>query len=191
MSSHRPVRDEPLRLVHHHPGRLRARANVFLDAKEDSPAVVAARTAAVTTAGFRSWSHHPKTGSIVVEYQPGGVDPDVLLERIATQTGLRGVVHDTADQVHREELVNILLDSVKSLNRLAAEMTAGRADLRELVPGALAFTSVVSFVLNPDQRRLPRWDNALWWGYRVFQQWHCKEIVAKTGDSTGAGELAR
>jgi hypothetical protein len=184
MNNHRPLLGEPLRLVHYHPGRLRARARIFLDGGPDTPAVAAARQAAVGTPGCVDFSHTPKTGSIVISYQPGILDPDDLLERLAAKVGLSGVVHDTADRVHRQELLDIFLDAIKSLNDFASEATAARADLRELIPTALAITSAVSFALNPDHRRLPRWDSALWWGYRVFLQWHRKDIEVRSGPNT-------
>jgi hypothetical protein len=184
MSNHRPLFDEPLRLVHHHPGRLRARANIFLDAKADHPAVVAARLAAASTPGFVDFSHTPNTGSIAIEYQPGILDPDDLLERLAIKAGLHGVVHDTTDKLHRQEILDIFLDTITSLNDFAGEVAVQRADLRELVPAALAIASAVSFVLNKDSRRLPRWDSALWWSYSVFLHWHRKGIEERSGTGT-------
>ncbi len=47
------------------------------------PARVAARATVRRTAEFRRFSHNPKTGSILIEYQPGRIDPDEWLERTA------------------------------------------------------------------------------------------------------------
>jgi Heavy metal associated domain 2 len=183
--SARPRWNEPLRLVHHHPGYLRARARAFVDATEESPAVMAARSVAQSTAGFRSWSHRAVTGSIVIRYRPGAVEPDALLERIASEVGLDGLEHDLTDKVHRAELVDALLDGVEALNRLAAEATGGRADLRELLPAGLGAVSIISFALNAGDGRLPRWDNALWWCYRLFEGWHAGEIAARQERAAG------
>jgi hypothetical protein len=79
--------DEPLRLVHHHPGYLRIRASAFIQPDDNSSVVTAARTAAETVPGFRSWSLNPKTGSVVVEYDPGTLDADDLLKHIAKSAG--------------------------------------------------------------------------------------------------------
>jgi hypothetical protein len=178
----RPRRNEPLRLIHHHPGYLRARASVFVGATEQSPAVVAARSVAESTAGFRGWSHRAPTGSIVIRYRPGAVDPDALLERIAEAVGLDGLEHDGGDRLQRADLVDRVLDGIQGLNRLAGEATGGRADLRELVPATLGVVALVSFALNAGRGgRLPRWDNALWFCYRVFGQWHGNEIAARLG----------
>jgi hypothetical protein len=188
--SGKSTRNEPLRLVHHHPGYVRARARVFVDTNEQSPVVVAARSVAQSTAGFRGWSHIARTGSIVIRYRPGATDPDALLERIADAVGLDGVERDLGDKVHRMELVDALLDGVQALNRFASAATGGRADLRELVPGGLGALALLSFVMGGGGRgRLPRWDTALWWCYRVFVQWHLDAIVPRNqGVSIGAAD---
>jgi hypothetical protein len=188
---------EPLWLVHHHPGYLRARANAF-ESTEDDPAVAAARAAAETTAGFRSWSHNPKTGSIVVQYEPGAVEPDDLLKHIAKAAGLSGVENDSATKMNREELVSVFMDTVQDINRVVRDEMGGRADLRELVPMAFVVTSIVSFVLNNENSRLPRWDSALYRAYRIFMHWHRSEVreressTAKSArDESPAGSDAR
>jgi len=178
---------EPLRLIHHHPGRVRVAAAAFAGVKEDHPVVQAAHTAAVATAGFRSFSHSAKTGSIVIEYQPGLLDVDELLLRIAVTVGLAGIAEDRQDKVHRDELVNILLDAMKGINAITHEVMNGRADLRELVPATLGVVSLLSFLMNRDGKRLPRWDSALWWCQSLFVQWHSKEIARKCSSDANQG----
>ena len=168
--------EEPLRLVHHHPGYLRIRAGAFLQPEDNDPVVTAARTAAETVPGFRSWSLNPKTGSVVIEYDPGTLEADDLLKHIAKSAGLRGVEIATSRKMNREELVNAFLDTVQGVNRVVSQLTGERADLREVVPVALAATSVVSLVLNEDRGLLPFWSSALYHSYRVFMQWHRPEV---------------
>jgi hypothetical protein len=174
-----PKINEPLRLVHHHPGYLRARAKAF-ESTEDAAAVTAGRAAAETTEGFRTWSHNSKTGSIVVQYEPGAVDPDDLLKHIATAAGLSGVENGSATnratEMNREELVSAFMGTVQKINGAIRDAMGGRADLRELVPVAFVVTSVVSFVLHDARGRLPRWDGALYHAYRIFMHWHRKEV---------------
>ena len=173
----RPQRiHESLRLVHHHPGYLRIQADAFIQPADDDPVVTAVQTAVEVIPGFRSWSHNPKTGSAVIEYDPGVVDADDLLKHIAKQAGFRSVENSTNHQRNREQLVDVFLDAVQDVNQIASQMTGGRADLRELAPVALAATAVVSFVLNDDRGRLPDWNSALYHSYRVFMQWHRKEV---------------
>ncbi len=171
---------EPLRLVHHHAGYVRARAGAFVGARpSEGSAVAATRDAAETTPGFRRWSHDPKTGSILVEYDPAAVDVDGMLRRLASAAGLRGVVNDIREPPRdREQLVNAFLDQIEAVNRLVGRATGGRADLRELVPAALVAISVVSFVIHDDRGRLPPWNSALYHSYRVFMHWHRREVRA-------------
>jgi len=171
--------DEPLRLVHHHPGYLRVRADIFLEPEDDSPVVTAARTAAEGAAGFRSWSQNPKTGSVVIEYEPGAVEADDLLIHVAKSAGLQGVETATRNRVSRQEFVSGILDTVQGVNRVVSQLTGDRADLRELTPIALAAISVVSFVLNDERGRLPQWSSALYHSYRVFMHWHRPEARAR------------
>jgi len=188
--------DEPLRLVHHHPGYVRIRAGAFLQPKDDCPIVTAAQTAAEAVPGFRSWSLNPKTGSVVIQYDPGALGADDLLKHIAKSAGLRGVENATSNKMNREELVSAFLDSVQGINRIVSQLTDGRADLRELGPVALAAISVVSFVLNDERGRLPQWSSALYHSYRVFMQWHRPEVrtrerVARQEDERGGSDNMR
>jgi hypothetical protein len=64
------------------------------------------------------------------------------------------------------------------LNAVAFELTGWRADLRSLVPAALAGAAAYSFVYGKGPR-LPRWDNLLYWSYSIFSALHSKEIERK------------
>jgi hypothetical protein len=155
---------------------LRIRAGAFIQPEDDDPIVIAAQTAAESVPGFRSWSLKPKTGSVVVEYAPGTIEPDDLLKHIAKSAGFRGVEISTSSKMNRQELVSGFLDFVQDVNGVASQLTGERADLRELVPAALAAISVVSLVLNEDRGLLPFWSSALYHSYRVFMQWHRPEV---------------
>jgi len=181
--------DEPLRLVHHHPGYLRIRAAAFLQQEEGSPMVTSARSAAESVAGFRSWSLNPKTGSVVIEYDPGAVEPDDLLKHIAKCAGFRGVEVATRTKMNRQELVSGFLNTMEDINHVFDQLTGGRADLRELAPAALAAVSVVSFLLNQNRGRLPEWSGALYHSYRVFMHWHRREV--RTRERLGRQEDER
>jgi len=186
----RPKRiEEPLRLVHHHPGYLRIRAGAFVQPEKKSPVVIAAKNAAETVPGFRSWSLNPKTGSVVVEYEPGALDADDLLKHIAKSAGFRGVEISAGSKRNRRELVSSFLDTVQEVNQVVSQLTGERADLRELVPVALAAVSVLSFVLHEERGRLPEWSSALWRSYRVFMHWHRPEV--RTRERLGRQEEER
>src|SRR5271157_5408409 len=114
--------DEPLRLVHHHPGYLRIRAGAFIHPEDNSSVVTAAQTAAETVPGFRSWSLNPKTGSVVVEYDPGMLDADDLLKHIAKSAGLRGIEISTSRKMNRQELVSAFQDTVQDVNQVVSQL---------------------------------------------------------------------
>lgn len=182
--------EEALCLVHHHAGYLRIRAGAFLHPRDDNPAVKAARTAAESARGFQSWALNPKTGSVVIQYEPGQVEPDDLLTHIAKSAGFRGVEVATRRKVNRQEVVSSFLDRVQGVNQVVSQMTGGRADLRELGPVALAALSVVSFILNDERGRLPQWSSALYHSYRVFMHWHRPEVRSRERTARQEEELA-
>ena len=181
--------DEPLRLVHYHPGYLRIRAKAFLWAEENDPVVTASRAAADTVLGFRSWSLNPKTGSVVIQYEPGAVEADDLLKHIAKCAGFRGVEIATRKKVNRQEVVSRFLDTMQGINRAVDQLTGGRADLRELTPAAMAALSIVSFMLNQNRGRIPEWSGLLYHSYRVFMHWHRPEV--RTRERIGRQEDER
>jgi hypothetical protein len=182
---------EPLRLLHHHPGYLRVQADAFLQPAEEGSIVALARAAIATLPGFRGWSHHPRTRSVVVEYDPDLIEADDLLQHIARRVGARGVEANAEGRRNRGELVIALLDVVQAANGIVGQMTGERADLRELVPAALAAVSLVSFVLHEDRGRLPRWDSALYHAYRIFMQWHRREVRVRERAARQEEEIAR
>jgi hypothetical protein len=104
------------------------------------------------------------------------LDADDLLRHIAKCAGFRGVEVSTSTKMNRQELVSGFLDTVQGVNRVVSELTGERADLRELVPAALAAASVVSFVFYADRGRLPEWFSTLYRSYRVFMHWHRPEV---------------
>ena len=166
--------NESLRLVHHHPGYLRIQVDAFIQG--DGALVKDAQAAAEAFSGYRSWTYNPRTGSVVVEYDPDICEPDDLLSHIVKSVGLQGVVNSSKGKMNRQELVSAFLNSVEDVNQIVSHLTGNRADLRELVPAALAITSVVSWVYYDDLGRLPPWYSTLYRSYRVFMQWHRKEI---------------
>jgi hypothetical protein len=184
-TSHPESRERPerpgqrLRLVHHHPGYLRIQADAFTHPADGGSAVPRAEAAARALPGLRSWSHNPRTRSVVVEYDPGALEADDLLGRIAERAGFLGVENATRSTRNREELVSALLDAAQAVNDLVGQLTGERADLREVVPAALVATSIVSFVLHGNRGRLPSWHSALYHSYRIFMQWHRREVRAR------------
>ena len=180
---------DELRLVHHHAGYMRIRSGAFVQPEEDCPIVAAAQTAAENVPGFRSWKLNPKTGGVVVEYDPGALEADDLLNHIAKSAGLIVATGSAGGKMNRQELVSSFLDTVQGVNKGVSKLTGDRADLRELGPVALAAISVVSLVFNEDRGILPQWSSALYHSYRVFMQWHRPEV--RTRERAGRQEDER
>jgi hypothetical protein len=163
------VSREALQLVHHHPGRLRVRADKF---RVDEETVALVRAGLDRMRGVTRTDHNLRTGSILVEYQPGAVEPEAVLAFIA----------DTADLDRYAPTIGppiqpglVAIDAVREINAISYELTGKRMDLRTLVPAGLAALGAYAF-LEQKGERLPRWDNLLYWSYNVFTQLHRREI---------------
>jgi hypothetical protein len=161
---------ESLALVHHHPGRLRVRAEAF----QDAATVDAVRAALDAEPGITSVAHNARTGSILVEYEPGLAGAEGILLRIASAACLEMPPDD--GRYHGRGAANVTIGAARELNGAVNELTGGRADLRALVPAGLAALSMVALVRNG--ATLPRWDSLLYWSYNIFQQLHRREIDA-------------
>jgi hypothetical protein len=160
-----------LALIHHHPGRLRVRAYVF----REGDAAERVRAALDAEPGLSGVTHNPRTGSLLVEYQPGLAEPEPILARIASAAGL-AMPDDGARREPRAPVL-VAIDAARELNDLVRDVTGQKADLRGLVPAGLAALAAYSFVYHPDDR-LPRWDNLLYWSYNIFRELHRREIEA-------------
>lgn len=125
---------------------------------------------------------------MVIQYDPGTLEADDLLKHIAKHAGFQGIEISARNKSDRRELVSGFLDGVQSVNRAVSGLTSGRADLRELVPVALAVVSVVSFVINDGRGRLPHWSSALYRSYRIFMHWHRPEVRGRERASREAEE---
>jgi hypothetical protein len=164
-----------LELVHHHPGRLRVRAASL----RDNAALAERITRALEgIPGISQVTHNPKTGSVLVAYEPGLVEPDAIALRMAETAELISPFDPRAAKpVPRP--ASALIEGARELNAIAQELTGGRADLRSIVPAALAGAAAYSFAFGK-VHRLPRWDNLLWWSYSVFASLHARDIAIAT-----------
>jgi hypothetical protein len=170
-----PANDSPvllaLELVHHHPGRLRVRADVLRD---DGGLAERVRAALEGLPGVSTVLYTARTGSILVEYEPGLAEPEAIVERIAKTADLASPFDPRALRPHFRPVAG-LIGATRELNAVAAEVTGRRVDLRSIVPAALAGAAAYSFAFGKGPR-LPRWDNLLWWAYSVFASLHASEM---------------
>ena len=163
---------EHLELAHHHPGRLRLRADALINAGD---LVGRVRGGLDAVPGIVSVKYTPQTGSILIEYEPGLADADDIILRIADTAALELPLDEAGLRERRARPALLAIGATRELNRLAEEVTGGRADLRSLVPAALAGLAIYSFI--EEKTRLPRWDNLLYWGFNVFTMLHRQEIA--------------
>lgn len=171
---------EAVELVHHHPGRLRLRASAFVGAS-DALARVQARLDAMP--GIASVEHNPKTGSLLIHYEPGLVEPDAVVAAVAEAADLE-LPRPTVRDPNKPALVAIGVG--RELNAAVVQITGGRADLTTLVPAAMIGAGVFSFFAGRGPR-LPRWDNLVYWGYQVFTGLHRAEIE-RPAEASGTRE---
>ncbi len=163
---------EALVIVHHHPGRIRVRADSF---RHDTSALDLVREKLEALPGILRVSHNHASGSMLVEYEPGHAEPDTILGRIAEAAGLDRAIDEREARRRDAGPGLIAVEVVDELNSITHELTGWRADLRVLVPAALAGVAAYAFVAGKEAR-LPRWDNLLWWSYSIFERHHRKEI---------------
>jgi hypothetical protein len=166
-----------LRVAHHSPGRLRLRSRAFEEdgAKE---LVERASSALRSVSGVNDVSVSGYTGSVLVLYDPEKVAQDTLVATVAGATRL-----PVAERKHRpgdeEHPIDVAIDAVRSVNEFTSELTGHRADLRFLVPAALAGAGVYALVTS-EEPILPRWETLLYWAYAVFSNVNGPEIDRRT-----------
>jgi hypothetical protein len=189
-----PLPPERLTLVHHHPGRLRVRADAFREvapgrdgghpqtpgaeaeavsgqaAREPTP-FERVRAALDAEPGITEITHNARTGSVLIEYQPGLTDSEGILALIAEAAGLE---MPSDDELPPKKPALVAIDAAREVNELVADLTGQQLDMRSLVPLGMVALGAYSFVYGKD--RLPRWDNLLYWSYNIFSQLHRREI---------------
>jgi hypothetical protein len=168
-----------LDLVHHHPGRLRVRADAF---RENAELAAAIRASLEALPGITRVVHNVQTGSLLIEYEAGHAEPDAIVERIAEAANLVSPF-DPSRMLAPRGPARSLIDGVRGLNDVAKEISGGQADLRIAVPTALAGLAAASFVFDKNPPRWPRWDNLLYWSYQIFMQLHAREIASANDSS--------
>jgi hypothetical protein len=167
---------EPLRLVHHHPGRLRMRAAAF----RGDEALARARAAALAQPGVERVAANGFTGSLLVEYVPGRVEPGAILAAIADAAGLSGVVDADTLRRNAPDPALGIIRTVKKIDAALREVSGGRARLGTMVPGVLLAGAMVQLLRRPLS---PRWENLAYWSYSVFRDLHLREILHEEADT--------
>jgi hypothetical protein len=106
-----------------------------------------------------------------------------LLERLRTLGGFERVIEESEAKSSKRDPADVVIATVRTLNGVAKELTQHNADLKTIVPGALAAAAAVSFVMNDKNSRMPSWDSLLWWSYSMFLDWH-SDLIASGAEKT-------
>ncbi len=166
---------EVLEVVHHHPGRLRVRADVFRAGGDSADRLREVAAAMQAIPGVIQFEHSARSGSVLIEYEPGLAQPETILASLAAAAGVAPCPDDALARTRTPALLAV--GAVQEINAITAELTGHKADLRSLVPAGLAALSAYALATSKEPR-LPRWDNLLWWSYSVFMNHHRREIEA-------------
>ena len=118
-----------------------------------------------------------RTGSLLVHYDAVRVEADELVGAVANATGLNVKPRRRVPPSEREYIALRVIEATKKLDDLTFEVTGGRVGLGMVVPATLAGMSAFAFVVDK-KRRMPRWDNLLYWSYTIFTALHEPEIEA-------------
>jgi hypothetical protein len=153
--------------------------------REDDPVIARVRSALVGIPSIRSIDHKPFTGSLLIEYEPGMVEPDQILSRIVTAGGLAGVVDEATLRREAPSTAETLVTGAHRLNDIVRQVTGGRSDLRMMIPATFATAGVFSLLTRPVS---PSWDSFLYWSYVFFVDLnrHAVEKVEGPGHGSAA-----
>ena len=177
---------EHLELAHHHPGRLRVRADALINAQETFERI---REALDGQPGITAVTYAAQSGSILIQYEPGHADPDDVVAVIADAADLARPLDEDELRRKRADPALVAIGVARELNKLTEELTGHRADLRALGPAAIAGLAAYSFVKEAGQR-LPRWDNLLYWSFNIFVMLHKREIDGSSPSDAERAEPA-
>jgi hypothetical protein len=156
------VRDR-LRLVSHFPGRLRVRAEMFRALPDVADEVVARLEEEEAVTDVKA---SRLTGSLLVTYDPAGLQLPRLVQIIVRTGRLAGVEVDvTEDWKTREPPGARVRGTFGRINERVREVTGGRLDGRAAIPAALLMGGVTLLLRGP---RAPNWWDLTWWAYSTF-----------------------
>lgn len=146
-------------VAHHHPGRLRVRSRAF---ERDAALRESVARFAGEQTGVRAARAEAKTGSVLVSYDPTRADAGDLLTAIAARA------HLVVTEPPRGNPVQAVFDAARALDEHVVDWSGGRFGLGFVVPLTMGVGSIGSFLWS-SHRRVPRWDNLIYWGVQLFR----------------------
>jgi hypothetical protein len=155
--------DPAVQVVHHIPGRLRAR--VPAGARVEGLTEAVAELSGVISA---AWS--PVTRGLLVRYDPDAADESAIVAAIAEHAQLDvEMPAPTETNGHRPTLVGTVTSVVGEIDAGIARTTRGAVGLGVLVPVALTLWAGLEILRG---RAAPLvWSSALWYAHGLFRDY--------------------
>ena len=160
------------RSVHHVPGRLRLR----LDRRELAPETlrqVEQKISAID--GVESCTASPRTGSLLVRYDPKRVDPSRVLGVLAVAGSADDgpAADDQPDAQHpHSKLARRLDGAYGALDRRVRRLTGHHLDLKMLMPIGFAAVAVRQIIVSSGNLMPIPWYVLLWYAYDSYTRAH-------------------
>jgi hypothetical protein len=165
-----PVAADYATIAHAIPGRVRLQ---IASLHQDAVRAAETEQRLLELPGIDYVRANPKTGSLVVEYDPELAGSLNVLGMIAEAIGVT-ISEETfrprehsPDYITAEEAAERVRGLVDDVNARVAQ-AAGGLDLRIVVPGAL-FCLGVGVFLGSRRRRMPAWHDLIWYAFNTFQ----------------------
>ena len=150
------LRTGPVQTAHWMPGRVRFRVPSLATNGKGATLV---REKLPTIQGVQSVELNPPTGSVLVVYREGEVQPELIFAAVVRLLGLDAELRRTPQPVVTRELRDIL----GSANRMVYDRTGGLIDLWSAALILLAAVGIKK-VLGQGLRAFPAGLTLVWWG---------------------------
>jgi hypothetical protein len=159
-----------LRIVHALPGRLRFRGLARAGGEDLAEAIGG-------LAGVRGCSWSPRTGSILVLFEPETIAAEAIIQAVARQAGIdeslvADLAHERPTGVRQGQVTFAagVHETFGELDRRVHRITRGVAGLGALLPLVLTVWAAREIVLG---RTAPlAWSTALWYAHGLFRDYN-------------------
>ena len=150
------LRSGPVQTAHWMPGRVRFRVPSLPEQPSQADLV---RDKLPTLDGVESVEVNAATGSVLVRYRVGQVEPELLFAALVRLLGLEKEL----DQTPRPRIVKELRSFADSLNRVVHDRTGGLLDFTSALMILLAAIGITK-LLREGKAAVPAGFTLLWWG---------------------------
>jgi hypothetical protein len=177
------------RVAHAVPGRVRIKLDPRALAEERGAHLQRALLALPDVEEIRMT---PRTGSVVVVYDPDALDTRGLIARVrkARLLDIDPPVDDLygVQQVPLSETARGIRRTFSGVNAQLSEITAGRWDLRSVVPFALGALALRQLVANPGIIGTAPWYVLAWYAFDSFWKLNQDHVVVERSDDSSDEE---